>query len=124
MENKNLFLAVVLSVAFMFIWSTFVIPRYATKTAPAPAASSAAPSAPATSGQAPASVGPAHADSGSPRAAAKTIHRDANNEIVFNPEGGAIEHWRLKLKGQEIDLVEKPAFEPLPLATDSGVRFS
>jgi YidC/Oxa1 family membrane protein insertase len=121
MENKNLIAAVILSVAFLFIWSTFVMPKYM----PKPVPGNGAPTAPAVStASGGASLEPAHAHSMTTEAAATTVLRDGNNEIVFSSKGGAIEHWRLKLKGQEIDLVEKPAEATLPLATFPDTTFT
>src|SRR4029077_3472502 len=59
----------------------------------------------------------AHAEMGEPIVMSETILRDENNEVVLSPKGGAIKNWRLKLKGQEVDLVLNPDAEVLPLAS-------
>jgi len=118
MENKNLFLAVILSVAFMFFWSSYVIPKYAPKPAPNPAGTSAAKG---TSGAAP-EIAPANAKPLSN--APESILRDEQNEIVVVPQGGGIRHWKVKIKGQDVDLVHAPGIDPLPLVTFPEIPFS
>ncbi len=115
MENKNLLIAILLSVGFLFFWSVFVIPKYS----PHPPLET-----PAAIGKTPA-VAPGlgkpllapSLNEPIPTAQAETVFRDSQNEIVFSPQGGGVRHWRLKLKGHEIELVTNPDVSPLPLAT-------
>ncbi|OGR90435.1 MAG: hypothetical protein A2992_01825 [Elusimicrobia bacterium RIFCSPLOWO2_01_FULL_59_12] len=119
MENKNLLLAIILSVGFLFFWSTFVIPKYAP---PAKLGTPAAP-APLAAGQAGKSMlYPAHAVPlvNQP----ESILRDELNEIVLSPKGGGVHHWRLKLKGREVDLAYAPGVEPLPLTAFPDAVFT
>jgi YidC/Oxa1 family membrane protein insertase len=119
MENKNLLLAIGLSVAFLFFWATFVVPRYAPPK-PAPSVSETSPAA-ATSVTASAIV---NAPAGtSPQEAQETVLRDPENEIALSSHGGGIRHWRLLLKNHETDLVANPDVEPLPLATFPDTNF-
>src|SRR5690349_11272649 len=115
MENKNLLLAVLLSVGFLFFWSMFVIPKLSPRRPlETPAAMAHTPAVAEGSPQA--TIGASH-DAPIPTALADTIFRDSNNEIVFSSQGGSVRHWRLKLKGHEVDLVAHPDLAPLPLAT-------
>jgi YidC/Oxa1 family membrane protein insertase len=54
---------------------------------------------------------------------AETILRDTQNEVVVSPLGGGIRHWRLKLKGEEVDLVAQPEAQPLPLSSFPNAVF-
>ena len=55
---------------------------------------------------------------------AESILRDPQNEVVASSQGGGIRHWRLMLKGKEIDLVASSDVQPLPLATFPNVNFT
>jgi YidC/Oxa1 family membrane protein insertase len=115
MEQKNFIAAIVLSIAFLFIWSVFVVPRFSPTPLPTPPAAGAPATAvaekPATLGTAPGREPMTTAN------AVDQILRDATNEIVFAPQGGSVRHWRLKLKGHEVDLVLNPQAPRLPLAS-------
>src|SRR5690242_13193959 len=123
MENKNFIVAILLSVAFLFIWSIFVVPRYAPK-APikppvsVPSSEQTAPSnapTPATP-----AIEPAHRDV----SAADTIFRDTQNEVMMTPLGAGIRHWRLVSKNQEVDLVLTPDAPTRPLETFPKTAFT
>src|SRR5690242_11710423 len=104
MEQKNFFLAMGLIAAFLILWTRFVIPRFAPPPAPTPAPETAGGAQAVT----PPEIKSAHREMGEPVVQAETILRDENNEIVLASKGGAVKNWRLKLKGQEIDLVLNP----------------
>ncbi len=114
MNNKNLFFAVVLSVSFMFFWSSFVLPKYAPKSTP-PVVPAAIPAVPGKSGD----VSTAWVPSAKPPAVplTETTVSDAENRIAFSPQGGGVRSWTLNLKDKKVDLVMKPDEKPLPLAT-------
>jgi YidC/Oxa1 family membrane protein insertase len=113
MEQKNFILAIGLIASFLILWSVFVVPRFAPP--PVPAATiqpaTASPAAPVPE------LKSAHAVMGQPIVLTDAIVRDENNEIVLAPRGGAVKNWRLKFKGQEIDLVLNPDAAVLPLAS-------
>jgi YidC/Oxa1 family membrane protein insertase len=120
MEQKNFLLAMGLIASFLILWSVFVVPRFAPSPGKAPAGASgesvgqsggevATPQTP--------EIKSAHAEMGEPIVQSDTILRDENNEIVLTPKGGAVKNWRLKLKGQEVDLVLNPDADVLPLAS-------
>ena len=121
MEQKNFLLAMGLIVSFLLLWSVFVVPRFTPPPSQAPEGASQGPA----SGRLGGGVTPpsipelksAHAEMGEPVVPADTILRDENNEIVLSPKGGAVKNWRLKLKGQEVDLVLNPEADTLPLAS-------
>src|SRR4051812_44542225 len=115
MENKNVVVAILLSVAILFGWSYFVIPRL-TDRRPLETPAAVGQASAVAGGSTESTIGASH-NVTVPTSQADTIFRDSNNEIVFSSKGGSIRHWRLKLKGQEIDLVAAPEVEPLPLAT-------
>jgi YidC/Oxa1 family membrane protein insertase len=120
MENKNLFIAIALSVGFIFFWSVVVVPKYA----PPPPKPNPEMVKPSTNLPAGGTIAAAHSNPLPADVAADVILRDDRNEIVFTPDGGGVRHWRLKLKGQEVDLVATPEVEPLPLATFPGTKFN
>lgn len=115
--NKNILLAVILSVSFLFLWSVFMVPRLAP---PPPQPTPPAQVAPQADPGKPAELVSAHR--GQP-AAPDAILRDEHNEIIFSPQGGGIRQWRLKLKGEEVNLVAAPDTEPLPLASGTDSLF-
>lgn len=120
MDNKNFILAIVLSVSFLFLWSVFIAPRFSPPPPP--------PTLPgATSSPSPRPV-PLTAESQAPStsepAAADSILRNAQNEIVIASRGGGVRHWRIKLNGKEVDLVNLPDAPTLPLETFSDRTFS
>jgi hypothetical protein len=121
MQNKNMLMAIALSVGFLFFWSNYMMPKYMPKPQPAPAAAPGAAAPGTTPTSSGATIVPAHGAAAIPTSLADTILRDANNEIVFAPRGGGVRHWRLKDKGQEADLVMHPDVPPLPLATTEAV---
>jgi YidC/Oxa1 family membrane protein insertase len=124
MSNKNLWLAILLSVGFLFVWSTFVIPRFTPKPAVvAPGTTSA--TTPVVAGvPGSTSIVPAHTDTWDAKKNPEIVLRDLENEIIFSPKGGAIHHWFFKRKGEDADLVHSPAFEPRPLTTFPEKVFS
>src|SRR6266850_6387833 len=124
MEQKNFILAIGLIASFLILWSVFVVPRFAPPP-PTSAATTLAGGGGVAPPQAPpvAEIKSAHAEMGEPIAQPDFILRDENNEIVFSPRGGAVKNWRLKLNGQEIDLVLNPDADVLPLATFPDVVF-
>src|SRR5712671_4672244 len=103
MEQKNFLLAMALIVGFLVMWSVFVIPRFTPPPAPPNPAEQKSMSQGGTN--IPAELKSAHQEMGEPIVLTDTILRDENNEIVFTSKGGAVKNWRLKAKGQEIDLV-------------------
>jgi YidC/Oxa1 family membrane protein insertase len=121
MENKNLLIAILLSVGFLFFWSVFVMPKYAPHS-PQTNPDTLKPAAQLPAG--PKTLAAGHANPLPTETATELIWRDDRHEIVFSPNGGGIRHWQLKLKGQEIDLVEDPDSQPLPLATWPDSLFS
>lgn len=119
MEQKNLILAIALSVAFMAMWQIWVMPRVAP---PAPVAAPQTP-APAVSGAA----------VDTPRSPASEIaaqsvvpvHFDVvGNELELDPRGGAVRQWRLQSKSQIANLVLFADQQPLPLATFPNTLFT
>ncbi len=122
MEQKNFLLAMGLIVSFLLLWSVFVVPRFTPPPVPVPPHSteSEATGSPAS---VPAELKSAHAEMGEPIVLTETILRDENNEIVLSPKGGAVKNWRLKLKGQEVDLVLNPEADLLPLASFPEATF-
>ena len=40
-----------------------------------------------------------------------------------DPVSGGVKHWRLKLKGKEIDLVENPDQQPHPLSAPADANY-
>jgi YidC/Oxa1 family membrane protein insertase len=118
MEQKNFLAAVILSITFLFLWFTFVMPRFSPPpvTTPAPAAVSETSSV--TVAETPAVIAPAAGGHEvSAAAATDVVLRDTENEIAIALRGGAVRSWRLKLKGHDIDLVNAPDASLLPLAT-------
>lgn len=115
MENKRLLIAMGLAISFMFFWTLVVVPKITPP--PPPPSASASPSA--TVGTAPAktSMAPAHSKSETTPFNPEAFLRDAQNEVVFSAQGGAIHNWRLKLKDQDVDLVQYPDEPTLPLST-------
>ena len=111
-----------LIVSFLLLWTVFVVPRLAPPPGPV-TASAGVPAAAGTLQEQPAELKSAHAWTGEPLVSAETILRDENNEIVLTPKGGAVKNWRLKSKGQEIDLVLDPEADSLPLASFPGALF-
>lgn len=128
MDNKNFILAILLSLGFLFLWTTQIMPRLS----PRPVASQATAPGETTSPLPSAVVSPApqaeissaHAQKGQPAVDAEQVLRDASNEIVFTSRGGAIKHWRIKSKEGEVDLVLSPEGSVLPLASFPDRAFS
>lgn len=110
MEKKNFLLAIVLSLAFLFIWSMFIVPRFTPPPLPTPPAQTS-PSVPIAEKAAALAVSPA----AKTFSAQDVVMRDQQNEIVLSPLGGGIKSWRLSLKGREIDLVNDPEAPPVSL---------
>src|SRR3954469_24904916 len=100
MENKNVLLAIVLSVGFLFFWSFVVMPRFTPKPVPGAAPVVAQTGSAGAMSGGPAEITAAHPED-SPAAAKDQIFRDPQNEIVLSSRGGSIAHWRLMMKGQE-----------------------
>src|SRR5260370_31419910 len=126
MEQKNFLLAMGLIASFLILWSVFVVPRFAPPPGHTPAGASGEPVGQPGGGVAPPQtpeLKSAHAEMGEPIVLSDTILRDENNEIVLTPKGGAVKNWRLKLKGQEVDLVLNPDADVLPLATFPDTSF-
>lgn len=125
MENKNLLVALVICVSFLFLWSTFIVPRFSP---PAPIQTTVPADKQPAETAAALSEKPAEVVAGrkvaeeAPRPEA--ILRDEHNEIFFTSKGGAIRAWNLKVKGQEIHLVEHADKEPMPLSTFPDASFS
>jgi YidC/Oxa1 family membrane protein insertase len=125
MDNKKLWLAILLSVGFLFIWSTFVIPRFAPPQTPAATVPPlAAPAAPAVTPAITSAHQTTTGDVWDAKKNPEVILRNPENEIVFSPRGAAVHHWYFKGKGEEADLVHSPAFDPLPLTTFPDKVFS
>ena len=126
MEQKNFLLAMGLIASFLILWSVFVVPRFAPPAGQVTAGVAGTPT-PGPGGDTVSSQTPemrsAHAEMGEPVVLTDAILRDENNEIVLTPQGGAVKNWRVKLKGQEVDLVLNPDTDVLPLATFPDVRF-
>jgi YidC/Oxa1 family membrane protein insertase len=121
MEQKNFLLAVVLSITFLLVWFGLVVPHFAP---PPPIQTvSTTNTAKANPSEVPASLEAAHPESAATAVNADSYLRDSQNEIILSSMGGAIRQWRLKLKGQEIDLVESPDVSPLPLTTFPDIPF-
>lgn len=124
MENqKNMILAIVLSLSFLVIWSMFVVPRLAPK--PSPAAPVMEPAA--SPGDTPNATPTSPAKTGLPAKAVSlenSVLRDTGNEVTLNPLGGGIQNWRMKSKGQDVELVLFPDQTPLPLTTFSETPFN
>src|SRR5258708_2256070 len=120
MEQKNFILAIGLIASFLILWSVFVVPRF---TPPPPPVTAGQPETASPATLPTPVIKSAHAAMGEPIAQPDFILRDENNEIVFSPRGGAVKNWRLKLKGQEVDLVLNPDADVLPLATFPDVAF-
>jgi YidC/Oxa1 family membrane protein insertase len=115
MEQKNFLLAIGLSIAFLFIWSVFVVPRFTPPPLPTPPAQVSAHAD--VSGKT-AELTAAHPeDHAGVTMDSESILRDERNEIVLTARGGAVRHWRLNLKGHELDLVNSDDSDTLPLAT-------
>ena len=115
MEQRNFILAVVLSIGFLFLWSVVVMPRFAPRPpAPGtvPAAASATPEIAPVAAEA---IRPAHRQDTKGTVGPNQVLRDAENEIVLSPRGGAVRHWRMTLKNQDADLVLNPEGDVLPL---------
>src|SRR5260370_26005429 len=126
MEQKNFLLAMGLIASFLILWSVFVVPRFAPPPGHTPAGASGEPVGQPGGGVAPPQtpeLKSAHAEMGEPIVLSDTILRDENNEIVLTPTGGAVKNWRLKLKGQEVDLVLNPDVDVLPLASFPDANF-
>ncbi len=120
MEQKNFLLAMGLIASFLILWSVFVVPRFT------PPSTAHVPGASPEKGmvsQPPSEIKSAHTEMGEPVVLTDTLVRDENNEIVFSPKGGAVKNWRLKLKGQEVDLVLNPDADVLPLASFPDTTF-
>src|SRR5579864_6838453 len=105
MEQKNFILAIALSVAFLFIWSWVVVPKFTPKPLPTPPDQT---SPNATVANQPAELAPNSAASQATASGADLVLSDDRNEITLTPLGGAIKSWRVKVKGQVIDLVNRP----------------
>ncbi len=121
MQQKNFFIAMGLIMGFLFLWSTFVIPRYAPAPKPVPAPiqnDAVAERVPLQT-----EIASAHKRMGQPLVLKDTILRDQNNEIVLTSEGGAVKHWRLKVGNREVDMVLSPEADVLPLATFADSAF-
>ncbi len=121
MEQKNFLLAMALIVGFLFLWSVVVVPRFTPRPTPAP--TTAAQEA-VIETQPKMEISSAHKRQGEPVVLKDAILRDAGNEIVITPKGGAIKTWRLKLGGKEMDMVLSPDAETLPLASFPEVSYS
>ncbi len=121
MEQKNFLLAIGLIISFLFLWSVFVIPRF---TPPQPAAVPAERQNPQPLSEQTPEIKSAHVERGEPLILKDAILRDENNEIVLTAKGGAVKNWRLKVKGQEVDLVLNSEANVLPLASFPEARFS
>jgi YidC/Oxa1 family membrane protein insertase len=121
MEQKNFLLAMGLIVSFLIIWSVFVIPRFTPPPAPTPVSTSdqsmsAQPGDAGTPAQT-TDLSSGRSATPMPSVLTDTILRDENNEIVLTPKGGAVKSWRIKSKGQEVELVLYSDEDPLPLAS-------
>ena len=126
MEQKNFLLAMGLIATFLILWSLFVVPRFAPPPGQTPAGVSGEPVGRPGGGVAPPQtpeLKSAHAEMGEPIVRSDTILRDENNEIVLTRKGGAVKNWRLKLKGQEVDLVLNPEADVLPIASFPETNF-
>jgi YidC/Oxa1 family membrane protein insertase len=121
MEQKNFLLAMGLIVSFLILWSVFVVPRFTPPRAPVPAADAQAPVVSVTPPSSEANT--VRVESRSPVHLSATILRDQNNEITLVPRGGAVQSWRVKSKGQEVDLVLSSDNDPLPLASFPDVVY-
>src|SRR4051812_2491740 len=108
MEQKNFLLAMALIVSFLLMWTAFVVPRFSPPPTPTQAAQAKDSASADTSASVPAELKSAHRERGEPVVLNESILRDENNEIVISPKGGAIKNWRIKAKGQEVDLVLNP----------------
>jgi len=117
MEQKNLILAIVLSMGFLFIWSAVVTPRLSPRPAPATITEPAALPPTVVSAAPAVQIKSAHTRKGQEVASTEQVLRDGQNEVVVSARGGAIRHWRMRPKGEEIDLVLDAAADPLPLAS-------
>src|ERR1700687_3027660 len=126
MEQKNFFLAMGLIASFLILWSVFVVPRFTPPPGQAPVSASGEPVGQPDGGVTPPQnpeMKSTHAKRGEPLVLSEAILRDENNDIVLSPKGGAVKSWRLKLKGQEVDLVLNPDADILPLASFPDTAF-
>jgi YidC/Oxa1 family membrane protein insertase len=121
MDNKNMILAILLSMGFLLIWSIFVTPRFAPPRPPEQAmteqapASAAAPTLPQKE---------AEFQNIPPELSRDVTVTDHDTEITATAKGAAVRHWIIKTKGKEIDLVLNPDAPLLPLASFPNVTFS
>jgi len=123
MGQKNFILAVVISVGFIFIWTTYVVPHFTPPSV-----------VPVTSSVSEVSVtgSPVVSDVSLKKFTPPTVQaslnpvilKDAFNEVVIDPVGGAIRRWTLSDQNQKFDLVLNPETKPLPLTSFPDSVFS
>ncbi len=111
-NNKNFITAVLISVVFLVLWSIFAIPRLTPK-APlvVPAATPVLTQSPSST-----SASGSVASMNAPFQTKDTTLRVGDSEVVLSSLGGGVKHWRLHIKGQDIDLVNHPDSGILPLS--------
>jgi YidC/Oxa1 family membrane protein insertase len=130
MQQKNSLIAISISIAFLLLWYTLVVPRFTPPPKPESHDVSAAKlsstetslNEPGASTNVPA---PAEEAEKTPAAVPDQHLRNPLNDIAVTSAGGAVRHWTLSLKGQDIDLVQSSnAPPPFPLSTFPDVRFN
>src|ERR1700753_1102021 len=107
MEQKKLISAILISVVFLLVWYSVVVPRFApppptsptTNTAVSGTSTEVAPVSNLSSASTSISAG----EKTSAEAGKITDHflRDTRNDIAITPMGGAIRHWTIKSKLQD-----------------------
>jgi YidC/Oxa1 family membrane protein insertase len=125
MQQKNFLIAISISIAFLLLWYTVVVPRF-TPPPPKPEAPEVSAAKLSSSSTSLSASGPATpvSNAAAPTTATPDQHvRNDMNDIAVTSAGGSIRHWTLPLKGQDIDLIES-LDGPLPLSTFPDVFFN